>query len=232
VIELDERIVAGMRDQLAVRRERLREGERPLGWKVGFGSPTAAARLGIDRPLVGFLTDRGLISNGATVDVRAWTNPMLEPEIAVYLARDLASVATWEETRAAIRGLAAAIELADVHPPPTDVRAILAGNIFHRHVALGPVDETRKTAEGIGGRVLCDGEEVTSTDDPAALTGEIVEVVRRTGELLDICGERLRADDVLITGSVVDPVPVHPGQRLAVELGPLGRLVVSFDASA
>ena len=232
MIELDERIVAGMRDQLAVRRERLRGGERPLGWKVGFGSPTAAAELGIDRPLVGFLTDRGLIPDGATVDVHDWTNPMLEPEIAVHLARDLEPGASWEETRAAIRGLSAAIELADVDPPPTDVRAILAGNIFHRHVVLGPVDETRNTAEGIGGRVLRDGEEVASTDDPAALTGEVVEVVRRIGELLEISGERLRADDVLITGSVVDPVPVHPGQRLAAELGPLGRLVISLEASA
>jgi 2-keto-4-pentenoate hydratase len=231
VIELDERIAAGMRDQLAVRRTRLRGGEQPLGWKVGFGSPAAAAQLGIERPLVGFLTDRGLLPDGATVGVNAWTNPMLEPEIAVYLARDLEPGASWEAVGAAIGGLSAAIELADVHPPPTDVRAILAGNIFHRRVVLGAVDDTRTTAEGIGGRVLRDGDEIASTDDPAALTGELVEVVRLTGELLETCGERLRADDVLITGSVVAPVPVGPGQRLAVELGPLGRLVVSLDAS-
>jgi 2-keto-4-pentenoate hydratase len=231
VIELDERIAAGMRDQLAVRRERLRGGEQPLGWKVGFGSPAAAAQLGIDRPLVGFLTDRGLLPDGAMIDVSAWTNPMLEPEIAVYLARDLERDASLDDVGAAIGGLSAAIELADVDPPPTDVRTILAGNIFHRHVVLGPVDDTRTTAEGIHGRVVRDGEERASTDDPTALTGELVEVVRLTGELLEICGERLRVDDVLITGSVVAPVPVEPGQRLAVELEPLGRLVVSLDAS-
>jgi 2-keto-4-pentenoate hydratase len=231
VIELDERIAAGMRDQLAVRRKRLRDGDRPLGWKVGFGSPAAAAQFGIERPLVGFLTDRGLLPDGAEVDVTGWANPILEPEIAVYLARDLEPGASLDEVGAAIGGLSAAIELADVDPPPTDVRAILAGNIFHRYVILGPVDDTRTTAEGIRGRVVRDGEEITSTDDPTALTGELVEVVALSEELLEICGERLRVGDVLITGSIVAPVPVGPGQRLAVELEPLGRLVVSLDAS-
>jgi 2-keto-4-pentenoate hydratase len=228
VIDLDDRIAAGMRDQLAVRREHLDRGERPLGWKVGFGSPAAASQFGLDRPLVGFLTDRGLLADGDSVDVGAWANPLLEPEIAVHLDRDLEPGATRDDVISAIRGLSAAIELADLDPPPTDVRAILAGNIFHRHVVLGPVDETRRTADGIGGRVVRDGTEIALTDDPGALTGELLEVVRLTGELLEACGERLGAGDVVITGSVVAPVPVAPGQRVVAELGPLGGLALSL----
>jgi 2-keto-4-pentenoate hydratase len=229
VIELDERIAAGMRDQLALRHERLDRGERPIGWKVGFGSPAAAAQFGLDRPLVGFLTDRGLLADGASVDVAGWTNPLLEPEIAVHLDDDLKPNAKREDVVAAIGGLSAAIELADLDPPPTDVQAILAGNVFHRHVVLGAVDRTRRTADGIGGRVVRDGSEIASTDDPTALTGELVEVVRLVGELLEACGERLRAGDVVISGSVVAPVPVAPGQLVAVELGPLGGLGLSFS---
>ena len=232
MIELDERIAAGMRDQLALRRERLDAGERPLGWKVGFGSPAAAAQLGIDRPLVGFLTASGLLADAATVDVSGWTAPMLEPEIAVHVAGDVGPRASCHDVRAAIGGLSAAIELADVDPPPANVRTILAGNIFHRHVILGPVDATRSSAEGIGGRVLRDGAEVASSDDPAALTGELVEVVRLTAELLEACGERLRAADVVITGSVVPPLPVRAGEHVAVELPPLGRLSVSLIANS
>jgi 2-keto-4-pentenoate hydratase len=72
--------------------------------------------------------------------------------------------------------------------------------------------------------VLIDGEEVGATDDPAALTGEIVEVVRLTAETLAECGERLRAGEVVITGSALPPQPVAAGQRVEVELGPLGAL--------
>jgi 2-keto-4-pentenoate hydratase len=224
VSALDDRTAAGMRDQLAVRDERLRAGERQIGWKVGFGAPAAMERLGTDRPLVGFLMDTGLLEDGATVPIGDWTAPALEPEIAVHLAQDVAPDASWDDVRAAIGGLSAAIELADVDPPPHDVRAILAGNIFHRHVVLGPVHASRSTGEGIGGRVLRDGEQIAANDDPAALTGEVVEVVRLTAELLGAAGERLRAGEVVITGSVVPPVAIAPGQGIAVELGPLGGL--------
>jgi len=225
---LDERIAAGMRDQLAVRDERLRGGARQIGWKVGFGSPAAAAALEIDRPLVGFLIDGGLVLDGATVPVAGWAVPMLEPEIAARMARDVVPGARWADVRDAIGGLSAAIELADVDPPPRDVRAILAGNIFHRNVMLGPVDRERRTAQGIAARVVIDGEQAAQTDDPAKLAGELVEVVRLTAELLEICGERLRAGEVVITGSVVPPLPVAPGQRVQVDLAPLGTLTVQL----
>jgi 2-keto-4-pentenoate hydratase len=224
----DDRFAAGMREQLELRRARLAEGDEPIGWKVGFNAPAARTNLGTDLPLVGFLTDRGLLEDGATVALGGWAKPVLEAEIAVHLGRDVPGDASWEDVRAAIAGLGPAIELADLDPPPTDVRAVLAGNIFHRHVVLGPVDGSRSTGEGIGGRVLRDGEEIASTHDPAALTGEIVEVVRSTAEQLAACGELLRAGDVVISGSVVPPQPIAPGQRIAVELGPLGGLSLTF----
>lgn len=79
---LDARVARGMAAQLERRRERLAAGERPLGWKVGFGAAAAMERLGIDRPLVGFLTDRGLLEDGAEVPVGGWHAPA-QPEIAV-----------------------------------------------------------------------------------------------------------------------------------------------------
>jgi 2-keto-4-pentenoate hydratase len=65
----DDRVARGMRAMLALRAERLESGERPLGWKVGFGSAAAVEALGTDRPLVGFLTDAALLDDGATVPV-------------------------------------------------------------------------------------------------------------------------------------------------------------------
>lgn len=227
-MQIDERIIAGMRDQLAVRDELLRTGERQLGWKVGFGAPAALEKLGTDRPLVGFLLESAVIGDGASVAIGGWTAPALEPEIAVHLAEDVPAGASWEQVRAAIGGLSAAIELADVSPPPEDPRAILAGNIFQRHVMLGPVDESRSTAERIGGRVVVDGAEHSANDDPASITGEVVEVVRLTGELLEAVGERLRAGQVVITGSVVPPVQIAPDQAVAIDLGPLGGLRVQL----
>jgi len=225
---LDERIADGMRAQLASRQERLRAGDRALGWKVGFGSPAAQTRLDTDRPLVGFLLASNLLPDGAEVAIGNWAAPTLEPEIAVHLAYDVPPGASWKTVRHAVGGLSAAIELADVDPPPTNVQEILAGNIFHRHVLLGPVRHGWTPPEDMHARVLVDGDEIAATDDVTALTGEPVEVVRLTAELLELCGEQLRAGDVVITGSVVAPLPVAGGRSVAVELGTLGKLAVSL----
>ena len=228
---LDPRVADGMRAQLASRAARLQAGERQLGWKVGFGSPAALERLGIDRPLVGFLTDAGLLAEGAEVPVGDWTAPMLEAEIAVRLGTDVPGNATWDSVHAAVDGLAAAIELADLHPPPADVRQILAGNVFHRHVLLGRFDTGRRDATGVTARLLRDGEEIAATRDPAAATGDVVEVVRLTAEVLAGCGETLRAGEVVITGAVVPPVAVASGERYRAELPPLGALEVALSGT-
>jgi 2-keto-4-pentenoate hydratase len=223
---LDARIAAGMREQLAARDEHVRVGDRQIGWKVGFWAPAARERFGIGHPLVGFLTESRVVADGGSVPVGDWAAPMLEAEIAVHLDAEVAPDAGRAEVLAAIGGLSAAIELADLDPPPEDVARIVAGNVYHRHVVLGPVDASRRTGEGIGASVAVDGREVAVTDDPASLTGEIVEVVRLTAELLGACGERLRAGDVVITGSAVPPVAVAPGQHVEARLGPLGALTV------
>jgi 2-keto-4-pentenoate hydratase len=204
----DPRIERGTRAMLELRRARLGAGERRLGWKVGFGAPAAMQRLGTDRPLVGFLTDGGLIEDGATVALEGWTAPMLEAEIAVVVGE----------------GLAPAIELADLHPPPDDVERILAGNIFHRRILLGPVSPPRDVVV----RLLRDGTRIASTSTPSALTGELDDVVRLTAELLEAHGERLLPGDVLITGSIFPPHPIAAGERYEAQIAPLGSLSVSL----
>jgi len=224
VIDLDERVATGMRALLATRDERVRAGERQIGWKLAFGAPAAAAALSIDRPLVGVLMDAGVVEDGAAVPVGAWTSPVVEVEIAAHLRRDIAPDATWDDVRDAIGGLAAAIELVDIDGPRDDIPAMLAVNIFHRHVVLGPVRAGRATAEGVTARVRADGDQLAATDDPSALTGELVEMLWLTAQQLDACGERMTAGDVVITGSVVPPQDVAPGQRIEADVAPLGVL--------
>jgi 2-keto-4-pentenoate hydratase len=220
-VSTDQRVARGMRRQLALRDLRVAAGARQVGWKVGFGAPAALAALGLDVPLVGFLLDTGLLDDGATVSLDGWRNPVLEAEIAVHAGPD-----------ATIAGVSAAIELADVHPPPEDPESVLADDVFTRHVMLGPLVSGRPDAAGVTARVLLDGAEVAATDDVTRLVGELGDVVRRTAETLAEHGEQLREGDVLMTGSVFPPLPVAAGQRVAVELEPLGRLGLGFAQRA
>jgi 2-keto-4-pentenoate hydratase len=221
----------GLRAQLELRRQRLAEGDRSLGWKVAFGAPSARELLGLDAPLTGFLTSRALVAPGATCSLTGWTKPAAEAEIAVHMGADLGPSSTREEVKAAVAGLGPAVELADLDRPLEELEAVLAENIFQRSVVLGPPDPGRAGGDvtGIRARTLCDGAELAATDDPQALTGELIGIVAHVATLLDAFGETLRAGEVVIAGAVLPHVWPEPGRHVEVEVDPLGSLDVRFE---
>jgi 2-keto-4-pentenoate hydratase len=224
-------VTKGMERQLETRAALLAAGAKALGWKVGFGAPAALEMLGIDGPLVGFLVDGGLIRAGETVSLAGWTKPVAEPEIAIYMGSDLAGGAGPEAAAAAIAGLGPAIELADMDEPPKDAEAILAGNIYHRRVALCPMDETRAGArlDSLSGRVFRHGGEFAFTEELEANTGKLIEIVAHVADTLAACGEALRAGEVIIPGSVTPPIFLDAGDaEVRFELEPAGSISVNL----
>jgi 2-keto-4-pentenoate hydratase len=227
----DPRIVRGMEKLLSDRRARIAAGEKPLGWKVGLGAKPAMARLAITMPLVGYMMERSRVPDGSSVSVAGWTQPVAEPEIAVTMGADLAGGADRAATIAAIGGLGPAIELADLDPPPADVEVTLAGNIFHRHVILGPSDASRAGArlDGLTGLVFRRGAQAARQTDLQANIGEIVGIVAHVAGTLAAHGETLRAGEVIITGSIVPPPLIEPDEtEFAYALAPMRRLSVRF----
>jgi 2-keto-4-pentenoate hydratase len=226
--EPDERVARGMAAQLEARRARLAGGERHLGWKVGFGTAQAMAKLRTTAPLVGHLVHGGVLESGAEVDLTGWGAPKLEPEVAVHLAADVDPAGGSAAVARALAGLGVAIELVDLDPDAGDPEAILAGNVFQRHVLLGPVQASARHTRDVHLRVAVDGEQVVDTGDVIAATGDVLDAVASVAATLDAAGERLRAGDVVIAGSIVPALAVEPGQEVEVSLPPLGELAVRF----
>ena len=228
----DPRIVRGMQTQLALRRQRLEGGDKPLGWKVGFGAPAMLKLLNITGPLVGFLTRNARVQSGASVSLAGWLKPVAEPEIAVHIGRDLPAGADRATAEAAIAGISPAIELVDLTSPPEDPEPILGGNIYQRHVVVDGAGPARAggAADGLTCRIIRRGSESARTSDPQANTGEWIDIVRHVADVLAAFGERLRAGEIIITGSVVPPLAIEPGEdALAFEVEPVGRVAVRFQ---
>ena len=99
----DERITEGMKHQLGDLRRKLDRDERPLGYKLGFGTEAAMKNLGTDAPLVGHLVTANRLESGAVVDISNWGNPKLEPEIVARVGE-----------QGEITAIGAAIELVDL----------------------------------------------------------------------------------------------------------------------
>jgi len=227
----DARIARGMAKQFELRKQRLAAGEQPIGWKAGFGAPAALEKLKLEACLVGFMHDKNRLDSGATVSTAGWSKPVLEPEIAIHLGKDVAAGADADVARGAIAAIGPAIELADMDVPPDDVEAILSGDIFHRHVIVGPSD-TGRVGGGTGGlnaRVVRNGEEVVNTADVEALTGPLVAVVRRVADTVGAMGESLKAGQVIVAGSIVPPIFLTADDKqVSYTLDPIGNVSVSF----
>jgi 2-keto-4-pentenoate hydratase len=225
----DPRIVRGMTAQFALRRRRLDAGDKPLGWKVGFGAPAQLKQLNITGALVGFLTQNARVAPGSTVSLAGWTKPVAEPEVAVHIGSDVAAGANPAAAAAAIAGISPAIELADVHEPATDPERILSHDIYQRHVVLAGLTPARTggAADGLTGRIMRRDAEFARTTDPQANTGRWVDIVSHVANVLAAFGERLRAGEVIITGSVVPPIAIEPDEAsLAFALDPVGAISV------
>lgn len=224
-------IKKGLTAQFAARRARILGGETPLGWKVGFGAPATLKKLGLDAPLTGYLMQPALLQSGDTVSLNGWTRPVAEPEIAVRMADDLGPDATPDEVKAAIKEIMPAIELADLDPAPTGdtLDAVLAGNIFQRHVVLGERTQAGGSVRGLTSRVMRRGEEVERTGDPEALTGKLVDIVAHVATTLAAFGEKLSAGDIVITGSVTAPVMIEADEtEFTHAIDPIGEVSVKF----
>lgn len=228
----DPRIARGMTTQLETRRARIAAGERPLGWKVGLGAPATMERLDLKGPAVGYLMQRALLLSGGTVSFSGWTKPAAECEIAVRMARDLPGGATADSAAAVVKEIFPAIELADFTPPPTreNLDAVLADDIYQRHVILAGVTRPGASVAGLTSRLIRRGVDAASTTDPEALTGKLPDIVAHVANTLAAYGEKLAAGDVIITGSITPPLQLEPDETaLAHALDPIGEVSINFS---
>jgi 2-keto-4-pentenoate hydratase len=204
----------GMRAQLVRRRQILAQGAEHVGWKIGFNLAQIQEKLGIERPLAGFLTSNGLLEDGATWSLGDGGEVVVESEVAVELGDDARSIAA----------LLPALELTDPPDLSIELEQILAGDIFHRAVAFGPRVEA--AAPGAG-RILVNGELEHELDAEAtgAHLEEMVDVV--AGRLAE-ADEALQAGDRIITGILAPPHPARPGDTVRLELDALGSVGLRF----
>jgi 2-keto-4-pentenoate hydratase len=206
----------GMAAMLVRRREMLAQGAEPIGWKIGFNLPAIQERLGLDRPLAGFLTTNGLLEDGAEWSLGSAGAVVVESEVAVEIGDDGRSIAA----------LMPALELAEPPDLELELEQILAGNIFHRAVAFGP----RVGADSPGAaRILVNGEQQHEIE--AADTGAQLErMVSVVAERLEEADEQLRPGDRIITGVLAPPHSAKAGDRVRLELEAVGAVELTFGA--
>jgi 2-keto-4-pentenoate hydratase len=213
---LDPRVRRGLEAQLAALRARVQSGERRVGWKVALNDRRVQQALGIPAPVIGYLASGTEVPMGGSHSLEGATQPAVEPEIAVHVGEG-----------GEVAGLGPALELIDVNLPFDDLERIMAANVFHRAVVLGPVTRGVASVEGMEARFLRDGAEEHAIDVGSAAM-EPAAVVALVRGYLDAMGERVQAGDVIIAGSLVTALPARAGERFELRVEGLGTVALEL----
>jgi 2-keto-4-pentenoate hydratase len=204
--------------QLGHWRRTLATGAERIGWKLGVG---ARERIG-PGPVIGHLTSASRLQAGVAFRAEGAVALHADAEIALELGWDVDPGADAGTAREAIAAYGAALELVDLGAPSEDPERIVAANVFHRAFALGRSCRSWP-AGGVEGKLIVNG----TPRAVAVATLVPAEAIRTVARLLGSLGERLRAGDRLITGSVVQ-VPIAPGDDVIADLGGLGRVEIAI----
>jgi 2-keto-4-pentenoate hydratase len=212
--DLSPSVIRGLELQAVRMRERLAAGERRVGWKIGLNDPRVQRALGISAPVIGYLTSATVLPGGATHSLAGATRPAIEPEVAIHMGAD-----------GEIAALGAALEVIDVDMPFDDVAAILERDVFHRAAVLGPPVTGVADLAGRAARMTRSGGEDVHIDVAQAAL-DPTEVVRLVAGYLDAVGDKLRAGDAIIGGSLVTAVPLGEDERVELEIDGLGSVAL------
>jgi 2-keto-4-pentenoate hydratase len=218
---VDSRLVGALAEQFHHREAALTRGARHVGWKLGMGS---RERIG-DHPAVGYMTTATALSAGGAYCASTLVDGDLhaDAELCVELGADLDPGAGSDAARAAIVRTSAALEIVDLSPLAGEPEAAVATNVFHRAVAIGdvaiPLAATPRVSVWVNGRLCELGP--WPTDIPQRLAA--------AAEILAALGQRLRAGDRIITGSIVQ-VPIDVGDCVQADFGDYATIAVHVVA--
>jgi 2-oxo-3-hexenedioate decarboxylase len=213
-------------------RRRLARGERLLGVKLGLTSVAKQRTMGIDRPLVAWLTDAMVLAAGTPIG-SGLIHPRAEPEIVFVLRRRVEGPGiTAAEALEAVGSVYAGIEVIDSRF--ADFRFtlpdVVADNASASRFVLGPIGiATGELDLSLEACLLhVDGVAVDSATG-AAVQGHPAQALAFAANTLAERGLALEAGWTVLTGGMTDAVPMPPGTTVMAEFTHLGTVVLHAD---
>ena len=227
-----------------IERRRRAQGWVPVGRKIGFTNRTIWERYGVYQPMwasVWAHTVHYALDTRATLDLRRFAQPRIEPEVAFKLRAAIPVTDDAEAVLARVEWMAPAFEIVQSHFPGWKFEAADCTAAFGLHGALvvGPsvavtegnrarlaallpafTQTLRRGAEvidvGVGANVL---------DSPALALVHLARVLAQQPQF-----PPLRAGEVITTGTLTDAWPVASGETWSSDYGalPLAGLRLTF----
>jgi 2-keto-4-pentenoate hydratase len=216
------------RIQLALIERRLAAGERHIGWKVGLTAKPIQEQFGFFEPVFGCILETK--PSRHVFGARELIKPGFETELCIHLADGLEGEVSEQQLRDAIDVIHPSFEIIETRGDfVSQIALALADNAQQRSVILGePVRLAPDMAlDEVEVRVELNGQEVARGLGSAVLGNPLNSIAWLAGKLGQY-GQRLRAGDVIMSGSFVRQFPLSPGDIAVAEFSGIGRVEVGI----
>ena len=204
-------------------------GARQVGWKVGLTSTAIQQQFQVHEPVFGCLLADGRLESGHAFHSRDLFAPGFENELCLVMGADLAPGATRDEVAAAIARVHPAFEIIETRGDLTRQLALaLADNAQQKAFVLGPPVARADLPEldKVTVSVSINGAEVAAADGSAVLGHPYNSVVWLAAKLAQF-GERVKAGDVIMSGSFTRQFPLNPGDRIEAAFAGIGTVTAN-----
>jgi 2-keto-4-pentenoate hydratase len=218
------------RIQLKLIERRCAEGECHIGWKVGLTAKPIQEQFGFFEPVFGCILETHASPHVFGAD--ELIHPGIETELCIRLAGSLAGEVSIGDVRNAIDVIHPSFEIIETRGDfIKQIALALADNAQQRSVILGaPVRLAADIAlDAVEARVEINGAEVARGFGSAVLGNPLNSVAWLAGKLTQY-GHRLKAGDIIMTGSFVRQFPLHPGDVAIADFSGIGRVEVAIAA--
>ena len=219
--------------QLINIRQRVAEGARVVGHKVGLSSKAMQQMMGVDEPDYGHLLDEMQAFEDTPVKAGSYLYPRVEVEVGFVLAEDLPGAeCTEDDVLAATAAFAPSIELIDTRITDWKIKLCdtIADNASSAGFVLGAGRVAPETVDiqSIDAVLTRNGEVVASGRSDAVL-GNPVTAVAWLARKVEGFGVRLRKGDIVLPGSCTRAIDARPGDHFVAEFDGLGSVRLTFE---
>jgi 2-keto-4-pentenoate hydratase len=216
--------------------DRLTDGSRLAGHKVGLTSPAMQEQLDVREPDYGHLMSDMFVLEGASISTSVLCAPRVEPELAFVLGGTLQGPGvTVANVLTATEFVMPALEIIDSRIVNWAIRLpdTVADNASSGRVVLGGrgirIDALDLRLVGV---VMYKNGEVVQTGASGAVLGNPVNAVCWLANKLAAFGQSLEAGQVVMPGACTEAVAVTGGDRVRAEFEGIGDVSVCFEDEA
>lgn len=216
--------------QEAVARRWTARGARIVGRKAGLTSLIKMRQIGLSTPSFGILSSAMALPEYGAVPVGAMIHPRIEAEIAFVMREPLNDEnLTIDDVIAACDFVLPAIEIIDSRYInfKFDLPSVLADNSSSGRFAVGcrPISPRDIDLRTIGTVVEINGA-VAATGASAAVLGHPAQAVALLVRHMAQRGEILPAGSLVLTGSMIEALPIAAGDIISARFQHLGSITL------